>query len=136
MKKHILIIDDDQDLLDILKAHLTESGYEVTVFQEVNDIITSVDMYKPDIVILDYLLQGINGGDLCCQIRRNQGTSHIPVILMSAHFRVLLSLGTYDCHEFIEKPFDLNHLSERIDHYLKNGKARPRHKNYIKVAHP
>jgi DNA-binding response OmpR family regulator len=135
MKKHILIIDDDQDILEITRDLLLYMGYTVTTLNEVSDIIAAMNTYNPDLVMVDYLLQEINGGELCAQIKRNEQTRHIPVILMSAHSRVVLSLGTYNCDELLEKPYDIHYLSARINHYLKSEKSRPRHKKYIKVTH-
>ena len=121
MTKHILIIDDDNDILEISRDILVEAGYKVTIFNDIEDIQQTIAACKPDLVILDYLLQGINGGEWCTQIKRNEQTRHIPVILTSAHARVLLSLETYDCDAFLEKPFDINELTGLADRYLKNN---------------
>jgi len=122
MRNHILVIDDDKEILELFNTILIESGYTVTILTEIDDIKATIAAYKPDLVIIDYLLQGINGGELCSQIKRDIAITHIPVILTSAHARVLLSLGTYNCDEFLEKPFDVNHLIERVTYLLKNVK--------------
>jgi len=122
MRNHILVIDDDKEILELFNTILIESGYTVTLLTEIDDIKATIAAYKPDLVIIDYLLQGINGGELCSQIKRDIAITHIPVILTSAHARVLLSLGTYNCDEFLEKPFDVNHLIERVTYLLKNVK--------------
>ena len=134
MKNQILIIDDDQLTLETLKDILIYTGYAVTAFTEINDIRATMELYKPDLVMVDYLLQGINGGELCAQIKKNAQTQTIPVILTSAHARVMLSLGTYNCDEFLEKPFDLASLLKSINFLLKGKKSRPRHKEYINVS--
>jgi CheY-like chemotaxis protein len=66
--------------------------------------------YRPDIVILDYILNGINGGELCHQIKMNRHTAQLPVVIMSAYPKVLQSLGDYGCNTFIPKPFDIDHI--------------------------
>ncbi len=119
MTKKILLIDDDTIFAEVLEAGLTDAGFCVVSFSEVDDIFKTIEQQQPDLILMDYLLQGINGGDLCCQIKRNRETLHIPVILMSAYLRVLLSLGTYNCDEFIEKPLELSFLSERLKYHLK-----------------
>ena len=133
MKKRILIIDDYQDILEILQDILIYAGYAVTTLIEIDNIIETVAKYKPDLVIIDFLLQGINGGELCSQIKKNEQTHHIPVILMSAHSRILDSFEIFKCDEFIEKPFDRSHLVDRIKYHLKRSAPRDRHKEYIKV---
>ena len=118
MEKHILVIDDDNDVLEIFRDILVTEGYKVTIFSEIDEIADAMDACKPDLVIVDFLLQGINGGELCSQIKLNERTSQIPVILTSAHPRVLLSLGDYHCDEFLEKPFDIDQLIKRIKYHL------------------
>ena len=132
-KKQILLIDNDADFIEMMETVLTDAGFCVNAFTEVDDIFKLIEDYKPDIILLDYLLRGVNGGDLCSQIKRSPKTNDIPVILISAYFRVLLSLGTYDCDEFIEKPFEITHLIDRVNFFLKKNKPRYRRRNYIKV---
>jgi len=118
MTKRILLIDDDTDILEILEELLTSAGFHVTILTKTEDVFGSIALHRPDLVLVDYLLNGINGGEVCAQIKKNEQTRHIPVILMTAYPRVLLSLGTYCCDEYIEKPFDLDHLVKRIEFHL------------------
>lgn len=113
-QKKILVIDDDNDILEIMREALTFEGYEVNSLEKTDNIFPEIIQYQPDIVILDYLLNGVNGGELCHQIKINRHTTNIPVILMSAHPRVLQSLGDYGCDLFIPKPFDLANLISSI----------------------
>jgi len=107
MNNHILILDDSQDILDALQQAFTEEGYTVTTYNYCEDILQLVKEHQPNLVLLDYLLFGINGGELCHHIKTDPLTKHIPVILMSAYPRVLESLGDYGSNAFIAKPFDL-----------------------------
>jgi len=106
----VLIIDNDSDILDVMNEALTYEGYEVNSLQEVDNILPEIMHNRPDIVILDYILNGINGGELCHQIKANYYTSQLPVVIMSAYPKVLQSLGDYGCNVFIPKPFDLDHI--------------------------
>src|SRR5438067_1796848 len=110
-KAKILIIDDDADLLELLQDFLQGEGFEVKTNKSSAGIFETITQFQPDLIILDYLLDGINGGELCHQVK---STTHIPVILYSAYSRVLLSLGTYGCDQFIPKPFDLYFLLESV----------------------
>jgi len=112
--KRILIVDNDNDVLDIMKEVLTYEGYEVNGLLETDDIFPEIIKYRPDIIILDYIINGINGGELCHQIKINHYTNDIPVILMSAYPRVFNSLGNYGCNSFIPKPFNLDEIVECI----------------------
>jgi len=118
MTKRILLVDDDASILEILEEFLTSAGFHVTTLTKAEDVLSNIALHHPDLVLVDYLLNGINGGEVCAQIKKNEQTRHIPVILMTAYPRVLLSLGTYNCDEFVEKPFDLDHLVKRIEYRL------------------
>ncbi len=112
--KRVLIIDNDDSLLEVLSEILVYEGYEVTSLLETPDILLEIVKCDPNIVIIDYILDGINGGELCCQIKNNPNTAKLPVLLMSAHSSVLRSLGDYRCDAFIPKPFDIKEMTDAI----------------------
>lgn len=121
MSKKILIVDDQNDTLDLLKEIFEDEGYEVTALPYTEDIIRSITQYQPNLVMLDFLLAGINGGELCHQLKTNSLSAHIPVIMLSGYPRVLESLGSYGADAFIAKPFDLAHLTETVKHWLEES---------------
>ena len=112
--KRVLILDNDPDVLDVMKEALTYEGFEVTCVGEASDVTALVRDHNPDLLIIDYILNGVNGGELCHQVKSNEKTSGLPIVLVSAYPRVLKSLGDYGCDDFIPKPFDLEDLVERI----------------------
>ncbi|MDB5131308.1 MAG: hypothetical protein JWR02_1057 [Mucilaginibacter sp.] len=113
-QKRILIIDDDAALLEILKDFLQESGFEVLTDEKGLNVFQLIERFRPNLIILDYLLDDINGGEICHQVKHHPASKHIPVILYSAYPKVLLSLGTYNCDLFIPKPFDLSPFLNEI----------------------
>ncbi|MBS7565033.1 response regulator [Mucilaginibacter sp. Bleaf8] len=114
MSKRILILENDPDILDIMQEILNYEGFDVKPMSENDDVFKRIEEYDPDLVMIDYLLNGINGGEICAQIKKHPSTSELPVVLISAYSRVLLSLGTYGCDDFIAKPFELSDLINRI----------------------
>jgi DNA-binding response OmpR family regulator len=114
MVKRILIIDDDEALLNVLNEALQYEGFEVKAMLYTDDIFALIKKFSPDLIVLDFILNGINGGELCHQIKHNNQTSFIPIIICSAYSRVIQSLGDYGCDAFISKPFDLNHFTSKI----------------------
>jgi CheY-like chemotaxis protein len=66
-----------------------------------DDIFALIEKFNPDLIILDYILNGINGGELCHQVKHNSKTSLIPVIIYSAYTKVIQSLGDYGCDAFV-----------------------------------
>ena len=101
-----------------MKEVLTDEGYRVTALNHCENILQTIDEYQPDLVMLDFLLHGINGGELCHQLKTNPLTSHLPVIILSGYPRVLESLGNYGSDSFIAKPFSLDELFSAVTLYL------------------
>jgi len=120
-KKRILVIDDDRSILDVVEEVLGYSGFEVESRLNCEGVFEQIKEFKPDLVLIDYLLSGINGGEFCHQIKTNPLTSHIPVIMMSGYPKVFFSLGNYNCDFFITKPFNLEDLLEKINICLSKG---------------
>lgn len=118
MAKQILIIEDDEDILQVLETVLGYHDFTVKGLNRTDDILQSIEDYKPDLVLTDYLLYGTNGGKICQQIKSNKDTCHIPVILISAYPELASSLGNFGFDAFITKPFDINVLVRKIDELL------------------
>ncbi len=114
MSKKILILDDSEDILEVMKDLLEMEGYEVEILNFTDDICKSAMTFNADLVILDYILFGINGGELCHMMKTNPLTSHIPVIMVSAYPRVLESLGSYGSDAFIAKPFNIDDIVNTV----------------------
>ena len=118
MAKNVLIVDDQSDILDVLKEALEMEGYNVTTLSYTEDIIHSVNEFRPDLVMLDFLLAGINGGEHCHFLKTDPSTSHLPVVMMSGYPRVLESLGNYGADAFIAKPFGLEQITSTVKQLL------------------
>ena len=123
MSQKILIVDDDHDILNVLKDLLEHEGYEVIALDYTDSIINNITKYNPDLVMLDFLLAGVNGGELCHEIKINSQTSWMPVILLSAFPRVLDSLGNYGSDAFIAKPFDIDVVLKKVKECLEGRMA-------------
>lgn len=120
----VLIIDDDDDLLEILESSLAFFGFEIKTSSYTDDIHSLVTIHQPDLVIIDYIMGGVNGGEMCSELKRKEATKHIPVIILSAYDKVIKSLGTYGCDAFISKPFDMQELVNKIKSVLKNSRCQ------------
>lgn len=112
--KKVLVLDNDDGCLDMICEALSYEGFDAKCIAKTDDIISDVTSFDPDVVIMDYILNGVNGGELCRQIKRNKATSEIPVIITSAYPRVFQSIGSYECNDFIPKPFDLDDFVGKV----------------------
>ena len=116
----ILIVDDNEDILAVMKMILIDFGYQVTTLADGNLLFEAVRDSKPDLILLDIMLGDIDGRDLCMQLKRNSTTKEIPVILISASHQVFdhlpLNIGAPD--DFLAKPFDIAELLDMVGIHL------------------
>jgi two-component system phosphate regulon response regulator PhoB len=117
-KKNILIIEDDGDILQVLETVLTYNNFSVHGINRTDDIFETIEKYKPDLVLTDYLLSGLNGGKICQLIKSNKDTCHLPVMLISAYPALATSFGNFGFDAFINKPFNINDLVDKIKELL------------------
>src|SRR5579859_3734770 len=117
MKKKILIIDDSQAILDVMKLALEAEGYEVSTsltgayFQRMGSDF-------PDLILLDVLLSGEDGGEICQHLKSDEHTRHIPVILISAHAGLQDTAARCGADGFLVKPFHLSELREVVNKHI------------------
>lgn len=120
MSKRILIIDDNENHLEVLKETLCYFHYDVKILTNGDHLMETVHLFKPDLILLDYILPGQdNGIALCQKIKNDFQTQDIPVILMSGYH--LVSEQFSCCDGFLYKPFDLNILIQKLATYLETS---------------
>ena len=88
MLKRILIVDDNTEHLDVLKEALSYFNFFIQTSCDGRELLSLVETFKPDLLLLDYILPGDNGVELCQKIKNYAPTNHIPVILMSGYLGV------------------------------------------------
>jgi len=117
MDKKILIVEDDESILDVLKIILRKAGYETISYSNGNAVMED-DYELPDLFLLDKQLSGIDGLDICRRIKENRNTRNIPVIMISANPQIgPLSLDA-GADDYIEKPFSIEGLLNTIKSHL------------------
>jgi DNA-binding response OmpR family regulator len=105
--KRIMIIDDDLELLSVLREIFVHEGFKVVTYQDKNSI-KGVIISEPDIILLDERLHDGLGHEFCAQIKANPLTCHIPVILVSGHENLCELTQLCGADGYLEKPFDLD----------------------------
>jgi len=119
MSKKILILDDDTDILEILTMLLSEHGYDIKTTNSGKTIFEDIQSFKPDLLLMDVVIAGMNGRAICRSIKEDPSTCALRVILISGTHDLATSLdlpGAPD--DFIAKPFDMNHLLRSIAQQL------------------
>jgi DNA-binding response OmpR family regulator len=115
MAKRILVLDDNQDILDVVHETLTYEQFEVRSISRSDAVMPLIENFYPDLVILDYRVAGLNGGELCKKIKSHPDFGNVPVIIFSAYLNHNDELFTYGCDAIINKPFDLSELVEKVN---------------------
>jgi len=110
----ILVIDDDPDIGIMIKMMLEYKGYSVSVAVRADQAEEMIEEESFDLLIMDMLLSGTNGIDLCSSLKKNGKTAHLPVIMISAHPNAKEICIQAGADEFISKPFDMQDILSKI----------------------
>ena len=113
--KKILVVDDDSGIGEMLKTLLEFYGYRVVVTEKPYETENLIVEENIDLVLLDMLISGVNGTDVCAGIRKNEVTATTPVIMMSALHDAGPKCKKAGANDFIAKPFEMDVLIEKIN---------------------
>lgn len=138
-KQKILIVDDDNNIAELISLYLTKECFETCIVEDGNAALTEFKNFAPDLVLLDLMLPGIDGYEVCREIRK---TSSTPIIMLSAKGEIFdkvlgLELGADD---YMIKPFDSKELVARVKAVLRRYKVpaatAEKHPNVELVEYP
>lgn len=122
-KKVVLLVDDNPDLLYSVKKGLESisEDYEVVVAESGKKCLQSLKNIKPDLILLDIMMPGMDGWDTCAKIKNDKKTEDIPIVFLTAKTDpVSKSMGRLASADYITKPFDMKDLKKRIDLVIKS----------------
>lgn len=114
----VLIADDNNDFLEILKLALEAKDFEVKTVTLKRELLNALKSFKPDIILLDVFLDKFDGRQICKEITNSNTSDHQPIIIFSANPYSLSHFETYGANDYIEKPIDIPLLVEKIDNLL------------------
>ena len=116
--KKILVIDDEGDLLKLTRTRLEANGYKVITLDSGDRAVEYVKSEKPDLVLLDIVMPGKNGCDVCKELKADKATGGIPVIVFTAQYPeeeyVKTNMEEIGADDYILKPFDGKALLAKI----------------------
>lgn len=120
-KQKILIVDDDNNIAELVSLYLTKECFETMIVNDGETVMSAVDSFSPNLVLLDLMLPGMDGYQVCREVRAKYS---IPIIMLSAKGEVFdkvlgLELGADD---YIEKPFDSKELVARVKAVIRRYK--------------
>jgi len=119
MTKKIMIVDDEPDILFTVGQMLEISGYEVIKAVNGNDCLKKLNEIRPDLVLLDIMMPGMNGWDVAAKIKENPKWSDIPIVFVTAKGDAMsVGMGNMAAEDYITKPFDIMDLKSRVEKVL------------------
>ena len=114
----ILVVDDDSGIGEMLKTLLEFYDFQVTVTERPEETEQLIAEHDIDLVMLDMLISGVNGTDVCARLRQNEETKDVPVLMMSALHDAGSKCRKAGANDFIAKPFEMDDLIEKINEVL------------------
>lgn len=111
-------MDDNKDILEILKYILEESGYEVDTLSDGHHFFEKIHEHTPDLILLDVMLGDMDGRELCKNVKTQQDTHDIPIIMLSATHNMASINNVYAPDAFLAKPFDIKTLLNTVQQKL------------------
>lgn len=116
--KHVLVIDDELDILDSVEAVLEIDGYKTSRCSDPLKAINTIKTLKPDLIILDVMMPTKSGPEILLEMKADSEIKNIPCILMSAGTNVQYDQGKYGWDIYMKKPFDLDELLSNVKQLL------------------
>jgi CheY-like chemotaxis protein len=122
--KHILIVDDDENILELFRDILEGKGYAIKTFSRGWEALQEVSKEPPDLIILDIMMPRVNGYEVCQILKENPKTKPIPVIFLSAlsHQEALRRAAEGGADDFLVKPCPPDKLLKHVERFLGGGK--------------
>ena len=117
-RKKILVVDDESDILEFLQLILEEEGYTVLTSDKGEYLEQLHNGGLPDLILLDVLLSGKDGREIVKYLKGQEETKHIPVIMFSAHPSAEGTARQAGAEDFLEKPFDIDVLLNKVARFL------------------
>jgi two-component system alkaline phosphatase synthesis response regulator PhoP len=122
-KKNVLIVDDEEDILDLIEYNLAREGFDTVRVKTGEDALKAIRQVRPDAVILDLMLPGVGGLDVCRIIKDDPETRHVPVLMLTAKGEEpdIISGLEIGASDYITKPFSPRILVARLRAVLRQA---------------
>lgn len=118
MKKTILICDDDEGILEVMKIVLEEKGYDVVSLSDPHQVLATIKEVNPNLILLDLWMPLLNGDSITKTIKNNKDTKNIPVVIISANKDTAAIAKEIGANNFLSKPFNIDELENLVGTYL------------------
>jgi len=124
-RKRLLLVEDDASLAELVAFHFERADYDVTRTGDGEEALILVDEVRPDVILLDWMIEGISGIEVCRRLRRRESSSNIPIIMLTARGEESDRIRGLDtgADDYVTKPFSPRELVARVGAVLR--RVRP-----------
>jgi len=136
MQRHVIVVEDEEDLADLVALHLRRDGFRTTVCADGDSGMAAIEKEVPDLVVLDVMMPGLDGFEVCRRMRRSDRLADIPILMLTARGEDAdvvtgLELGADD---YVVKPFSPRVLVARARGLLRRGEASAPEREVLTVG--
>ena len=121
----ILVADDDPEILGMLSLRLSKRGYQIFEASDGVQTLETARAQKPDLIVLDVMMPGKNGWEVAREIRHDETTKHIGILVLTAIGEKMNEMTSplYGADDYLDKPFEFAELERKIDEIIKKRRA-------------
>jgi len=127
MAERILVVDDEPDLLELVRVNLAENGFQVEATTSGREVLDRVRRSPPDLLVLDLMMPDVAGTEICRQIRATPELADLPIIMLTAKAEELDRVVGFElgADDYVTKPFSPRELALRVRAVLRRGRGGP-----------
>jgi DNA-binding response OmpR family regulator len=140
MRRKILVVEDNADQLELIRSVLEKAGFAIGTAANGTDALVKTRSISPDLIVLDLMLPGLNGFDICETLRKDPLTASVPIVMLTglcSQFGRLAGLES-GANDFLTKPFKVEELVSKVDKLLQSqtsSKARSKSEPALNSSH-
>ena len=136
MAKNIYIVEDEPDIREALTYNFKKEGFNTFEFSNGDDCLQAINKKKPDVLILDIMLPGISGLDVCRDIRSDEALSNMAIIMLTAKGEEIDRIVGFElgADDYVTKPFSVRELILRVKVILKKQKESSQNGGIINIG--
>lgn len=136
MQPTVLVVDDEQDILDLVDYNLEQAGYSVKTAMDGSEALEKIRKMTPDLVVLDLMLPGMDGKEVCRRIRQDETLRSTPIIMLTAKAEEVDRIVGFElgADDYLTKPFSPRELVLRVSAIIRRVKGKPESVSIIRFA--
>jgi DNA-binding response OmpR family regulator len=137
MRRKILVVEDDPEQLEVIRLSLKAAGFAIGTAANGTDALVKTRSISPDLIVLDLMLPGLNGFDVCKALRRDPVTASVPIIMLTGLRSQFGRFAGFEsgANAFLLKPFDSEELVSKVEELLSQSSASSNESNKFKPDH-